>query len=369
MDFCSSSYVNSRISNRQPSSLEEGTALPEFGEEELEPDTDSPSVGSPSLLHEALFLASLGQRVLPLNGKVPLLGRGLKEATTNHDSIEGWWGRWPGANVGMVLGDLLVIDDDNPKHGGSTLATDLLEAPSVITPSGGTHHYFQCPKGFRRRLGLRNIDFLTGEGYVLMPPSSIGTRKYRWRGGLDSSCLINLEEPPTGWLSRYTSISGNGDQADLSLCAEGNRNNSLYTLGSRLLAFGYPEDMVETMIDYTYQTMPGELEEGEVTKVMHSLRRYATRSRESMWTRPLDRFSKEDLDDKIAKLCGVLRGANAGRDVIQACIYAMISCRELLFEPDQQWVERRLGYAACYSPTLCAFLRRNGRKDRWWGGK
>src|SRR5574344_642526 len=67
----------------------------------------------------ALDLAAAGWEVFPLveNTKRPLTAHGVKDATTDADTIRAWWERNPEANLGLAPGaDLLVLDVDT-KHG------------------------------------------------------------------------------------------------------------------------------------------------------------------------------------------------------------------------------------------------------------
>ena len=322
-----------------------------------------------SLHEEAQFLANFG-KILPLQpgGKRPLLHGGLKGASSDPGLIDSWWNQWPDANIGMVLEDLLVIDNDNPKHGGTTEATDPLRAPTVKTPSGGTHHYYIAPQGFRKRIGVKGIDFLTGESYVLMPPSIISGVRYRWIQGGANNLGTSLIEAPKSELERLILRGGldGGDDFDLSLCGLGNRNNTLYGLGSRLLAFGYPEDIVALMIEYSSGTMPGELESDEIERIMLSLRHYSTRASESMWRSPMDRLNETEFDHKVALLLGVLRGANAGPLLSRACVYALLASVTVTFDPGENWVSSRIERSMLYKPQHSCFLRRNGSKDMRW---
>ena len=84
-----------------------------------------------SLPEAALDYAKSGFRVLPLYsikngkctcgknhprpGKHPRTLRGWKDATTDLDTVRRWWEKWPNANIGMVTGELVVLDVDLPQ--------------------------------------------------------------------------------------------------------------------------------------------------------------------------------------------------------------------------------------------------------------
>ncbi len=89
-----------------------------------------------SCLIAALDYARRGWPVIPLHtltadgcschhecssvGKHPRTKHGLKDATTDKESIRSWWDEWPDANVGIVAGaeSGLVVLDVDPRHGG-----------------------------------------------------------------------------------------------------------------------------------------------------------------------------------------------------------------------------------------------------------
>lgn len=80
---------------------------------------------SNQFLDAAIEYASKGMAVFPLKakGKEPMTAHGVKNATTNFDTIEKWWTRYPNANIGIacgaVSGGLLVVDLDEKENGVS----------------------------------------------------------------------------------------------------------------------------------------------------------------------------------------------------------------------------------------------------------
>src|ERR1035438_7339000 len=82
------------------------------------------------MLEAALAYASRGWPVLPCEprGKRPfglLVSHGLKEATTDPATIEGWWWAEPEANIGLRTGvafDVLDVDGD---EGMAALAIEI----------------------------------------------------------------------------------------------------------------------------------------------------------------------------------------------------------------------------------------------------
>lgn len=121
----------------------------------------------------------------PLGTLVP---HGVKEATTDAETIRQWWRRYPRANVGVATGPvsgLLVVDLD-PRHGGHP---DQLPGPVPRTPTvrtgGGWHLYLAWPEGIKRLPkalpGCPGVDLKGHEGYVVAPPSRhVSGACYRW---------------------------------------------------------------------------------------------------------------------------------------------------------------------------------------------
>lgn len=171
-----------------------------------------PIPGSP--LDYALRYAGLGLPVLPLYGitpdghcachkgagcdspgKHPRTVGGLKDATTDPETIRRWWNAFPHANIGIRTGARpdgggIVVLDLDPRNGGEDSFAELERThgplPStiqVITGGGGRHYYFGHPGGHLANKSnlLPGIDVKADGGYVVAPPSRhISGGTYRW---------------------------------------------------------------------------------------------------------------------------------------------------------------------------------------------
>jgi hypothetical protein len=130
-----------------------------------------PSPPTTELFAAALDYATRGWRIIPLYGvhdgrcrcmkgdcsspgKHPLTVHGLREQTTDLQTISTWWKRWPQANVGIATGPasgLWVLDLDG-QEGIDSLATLEREnevikpTPSVQTGGGASHLFFLAAK-------------------------------------------------------------------------------------------------------------------------------------------------------------------------------------------------------------------------------
>ena len=151
------------------------------------------------LLKAALAYARRGVPVFPCEegGKRPLTQNGFLDATRDPHWVEGWWRRWPGANVGVPTGirsNLLVLDVDTRDGGYESLRTLEIrngEAPPTAraqTGGGGLHLYFRYPSPKAHgRAAVKNSAGLLGPGldvrgeggYVVVPPSRT-LEAYAW---------------------------------------------------------------------------------------------------------------------------------------------------------------------------------------------
>ena len=129
----------------------------------------------------ALALAQRGWHVLPCRpDKAPYLRHGLTEATTDAETITGWWIQYPEALIGVNCGSsgLAVIDIDDwdgfeqaaDQHG------DLPDTLTASTPSGGAHYYFTGDIKSTVSKVAPGVDTRGRGGYVIVPPSA----GYEW---------------------------------------------------------------------------------------------------------------------------------------------------------------------------------------------
>lgn len=145
-------------------------------------------------LTRALQLARDGVAVYPLasNSKVPLKGtQGYKDATTDAETIKGWFEHVPRANLGIRLDQAKLIVVDVDRHGdvdgtkalrklnqqGKSLPSDTYIEQ---TPNDGLHYFFKLPVklDMKRRTGLYpGIDVLAD--FVLVAPSVINESAYK----------------------------------------------------------------------------------------------------------------------------------------------------------------------------------------------
>jgi hypothetical protein len=127
--------------------------------------------------------------------KHPRTWHGLKDATTDIETIKSWWRKWPNANVGLLTGEqagIFVLDVDT-KSGGIYSLDDLQDAYGELPPtltartgSGGYHYVFKYPDVRLKNstsLIASGLDVKSDNGYIVAPPSShTSGRHYEWHG-------------------------------------------------------------------------------------------------------------------------------------------------------------------------------------------
>ena len=127
-------------------------------------------------------------RCFPLRArsKTPWTSHGCLDATTDPETIAGWWSGWPNSNIGIATGsksNIWVLDID-----GTVGAEELLKLEqrfgalpatvTAVTGGGGRHLYFRLPD-FDGAPVIKNtasvlataVDTRGEGGYVVAPPS------------------------------------------------------------------------------------------------------------------------------------------------------------------------------------------------------
>lgn len=137
-------------------------------------------------------VCSCGNGACEKVGKHPMTPHGLKDATTDRQTIERWWSENPFANIGLPTGassGVVVVDID---HRHDVLASlEVLEKkigtlPATLTSrTGAGLHYFYKYPGVTVRSGVAvlgpGIDIRADGGYVVVPPSlHANGKRYEW---------------------------------------------------------------------------------------------------------------------------------------------------------------------------------------------
>ncbi|NYE72112.1 bifunctional DNA primase/polymerase [Microlunatus parietis] len=232
----------------------------------------------------ARAFAGAGVPVFPCvpGGKQPLVEHGFHDATTTPEMVDGWWRRWPSANIGIPTGTVsgvVVIDVDvhGPANGFAAFEraeyAGLVDGWQVIvnSPSGGMHAYYPAtPSAVQScwQAARAGVDFRGDGGYVVVPPSAVHSNgasvPYRVRrinpgpaSTLDSDRLRDFLNPRPELRPRPA--PGIGREADRSADAArlvawvaqrpvGERNHGLFWAACRLAENGMrPSDALDAL--------------------------------------------------------------------------------------------------------------------------
>lgn len=156
-----------------------------------------------NLLDAALSYAARGWPVFPVHtpdegacsctkgaaceraGKHPRTPNGLKDATTDAETIRAWWSTWPEANIGLRTGNgLVVIDCDPGRADTEAFERTLPETLTVLTGGGGRHYFLAGSAPCSQNRLAEGVDVRGEGGYVVAAPSlhASGSR-YQWDVG------------------------------------------------------------------------------------------------------------------------------------------------------------------------------------------
>ena len=250
---------------------------------------------APSMLEAALAYAARDWSVIPMTPreKRPLVAwREFQTRRAERREIEGWFLRWPDANIAIVTGAVsgIVVVDIDPAHGGTeSLARFAAEhgtLPDTVecrTGGGGRHLYFAHPGRPTVNMAgvLPGVDLRGDGGLVVAPPSVHPSgRRYAWLPGhapderspapLGPALLHLIEAPPSG--------AGHPTQYWIDLLrrgvGEGQRNNTMASLAGHLLWREVDPDVVlELLLCWNRVRCRPPLPDAEVAAVVRSITR------------------------------------------------------------------------------------------------
>jgi hypothetical protein len=197
----------------------------------------------------ALAYASKGWHVFPLKPgeKVPATKNGFKDATTDEQQIRDWWSKNGNFNIGVACGEpsgIFVLDVDG-EEGQDTLVNFGHGFPFTLTaytPSGGMHFVFRHLPGLGNSASMvgPKLDTRGDGGYIVVAPSQVGGREYRWAGkdviGPIPGWLVTMVRKPEPRPMRPMAAAGRSKYAERALvlgcervatAGEGSRNDTL----------------------------------------------------------------------------------------------------------------------------------------------
>lgn len=246
---------------------------------------------SNQFLDAAIEYASKGMAVFPIKprGKEPLTRHGVKDATTNFNTIEKWWTKHPNANIGiacgLVSGGLLVIDLDEKENGISGSDSlhnwerdngELPETVRSITGKGGAHLLYRIDHIEKNKVNLlEGVDIRSDDGYIVAPPSvHPNGRSYEWEYDPEEYEIARADETVMKLLA-----VGKKPEADTFVMPDkipdGKRNVTIHKLACSLQSKGLPDGVIlSTCIASNKAMCNPPLDDEEVEKIVASALRY-----------------------------------------------------------------------------------------------
>jgi len=227
-------------------------------------------------------------------GKVPLTEHGLKDAAYTIEGVKQYWGRWPKANIGIVIPEGYFVIDIDIEHDGYTsfgiLQNKIGELPKTLqitTGSGGAHFWYKTNIPIRNSThlsGLNGIDIRGIGGYVVGPPSLHKGGNYYmvspiWRGPITAApdILIKLLTSVT-----YSPEVGTKAPTIPSVIAEGMRDSTLASLAGSLRARGLSEETIYlSLSEVNRNQCQPPLPDSDVQKIAKSVSRYAPKANDN----------------------------------------------------------------------------------------
>lgn len=146
------------------------------------------TTSSISLKRAALWYAAHGFKIFPVapKAKRPLTTNGFEDASIDAQTVNGWWAKWPDANIGLACAPsgLIALDGDPAHYGEGSeafVAALLKEHPTCAqtTPTLGVHLLYALPEGVRLSNSPGSLPpgvDVRVNGYILLAPSVVTYR-------------------------------------------------------------------------------------------------------------------------------------------------------------------------------------------------
>jgi putative DNA primase/helicase len=248
------------------------------------------------MLPAHLALAELGFATFPCDKKRPLTARGVLDASADAEQVEKWWEKHPAANIGLSTNGLVAIDVDVDGAGNANpwLANepdkllDLAAAPMSLTPRGGRHYLFRQPEGWR--LGntaskiAPHVDTRANGGYIIVAPSTIDGKPYRWAAGELDLRPDELPLPPAWLLDLLNPTRQREPRSAVAPAAnripDGQRNSALTSLAGTMRRVGMSQaEILAALQTANANRCVPPLDAEEVERIAQSVAGYAPDAR------------------------------------------------------------------------------------------
>lgn len=286
------------------------------------------------ILDAALDYAEAGFSVIPVrpSDKAPYTAHGLKEATTDTETIREWWTRWPDANVAIACGkpshNIVVLDVDmkEKKNGLRSINAwqvnhgDFPETVVANTPSGGLHFFFRVddPSLYKNRVeAIPGVDIRGDGAYVVVYPSvGVNGKWYTWRRGVSCIEIEEIADANTSVLellemnSRDSAANRQQDAAKKQRVnvEQGNRNDTIFRYACAQCGQNVPIEVCLTAARELNKTFNPPLDDHELEKTVRSGYSYEPNEKtiygnaepepeaDELELQTLDKFEEQDVD-------------------------------------------------------------------------
>lgn len=205
-----------------------------------------------SLLEAALEYVDRGIAVFPLSfgTKIPATPNGVKDATTDVPTIQGWW-KYADYGIGLATGNGLFVVDIDAKAGfdsseSARVALGLPETYTVATRNGGWHLYYRGNGPNSVGKLLPGIDTRGSGGYVVAPPTP--GYEVLWNetlADIPAETLKTLERP-----YRADAQLAVSHRDALQGVPQGRRQDALFRYACSLRARGLEDSEAEVLLRY-----------------------------------------------------------------------------------------------------------------------
>jgi hypothetical protein len=257
------------------------------------------------MLH-ALRYAADGFAVFPCrpNGKEPLgtlVPNGCLDATTDAETIRGWWTKCPNANIGIATGQksgLAVVDLDGPE--GAISGKRLQLTSNIIALTGNGKQLFYADTEGKLRNSVKKIapgvDTRGANGYVVVSPSlHPNGKRYTWQSQPLTRHLLSplptlFSTIPTSGASVSTIRKADGWIAGaLEEMKKGHVHNTLISVLGKFRSHNFSEEDTYKLLS-PYALVDGRPFEGLRDKIAEIWKRYQPLSNVTGNTEDIDQF-------------------------------------------------------------------------------
>ena len=217
-----------------------------------------------TMLDAALSYAAQGLAVFPLEaqGKKPITKHGLKDATTNLDTVRAMFTAYPFSNIGMACGKQsggvvvvdIDIDDEKGTDGNDSLREwerdhgELPETAMTLTGRGGNHYIYRTKGLTKSRIACKEgIDIRADGGYIVLPPSihPNGTQ-YTWEYDISEYGIQQADKSVIDLMNE--GVETGTEFKVPETIPSGERNGTLYKLACSMQSRGNGDDAIKAAV-------------------------------------------------------------------------------------------------------------------------